>query len=247
MKFALIQSIVLLIFCGCSKTKQDQVPTLSAEDTAEVRSKLEQFDKGVIPLSDVSGDPDFGKKLLLYYEAHANEMTLKMTLPVSRVLAIFRQFEPAIALASPYVRVYSNDWHAWKILGGANMMLKNFPAALNAYTNATRLGDDSSCGPLAGAALRVDRMDIVREMVPHLLELKIKPTEGVERLDIVMVLMVYSLRAEKPEIFVQALDGIKPEDIQSRKDLSGILEQGCQRFKTKEVEEICKRFREVSK
>ena len=244
MKYSFVRILMLLTLCSCSKTVRDQTSPSETKEIAEMRSRLEQFDKGLLPLSDVSEDADFARNLLLYYSAHSNDMTLKMKLPVSRVLAMSGQFKPAIELASEYIQVYSNDWRGWRILGGANVMLHDFPAALHAYTNATRLGDTASYSQLSGVAMALDRLDILRENLPRLLELKKNSTEDVIPLDIVEFLVFYSIKTEDPKIFVQALDGVKAEDIQSRKDLTEIVKKGCEQFQAKETDNLCRALKE---
>ena len=213
-------------------------------DTSEVQNKLEQFEKGGITLNDLTEDATFAKQLTSYYTLHSNKISLKMKLPVSRVLAMSGQFKPAIELASEYIQVYSNDWRGWRILGGANVMLHDFPAALHAYTNATRLGDTASYSQLSGVAMALDRLDILRENLPRLLELKKNSTEDVIPLDIVEFLVFYSIKTENPKIFVQALDGVKAEDIQSRKDLTEIVKKGCEQFQAKETDNLCRALKE---
>src|ERR1017187_5778258 len=100
MKLLLIQVAILLALCGCSKRGQNRSVVQEINDTSEVQNKLEQFEKGGITLNDLTEDATFAKQLTSYYTLHSNKISLKMKLPVSRVLAMSGQFKPAIELAS---------------------------------------------------------------------------------------------------------------------------------------------------
>jgi hypothetical protein len=79
------------------------------------------------------------------------------------------KYPEATQLAQDYVNVYSNDWQGWRILGRANYEQENINSAVNAYTNAVRLGDVSSCDVLAVIALKANRLDAFPLIVPELL------------------------------------------------------------------------------
>jgi len=225
----------------------DAAPTaLTTNETVEVRQKLQAFEKGKITLEELTekGGAEWGMKLIAYYVSHTNDVTVKMKLPISRSFAAFEKYSDAAKVAADYVQVYSNDWHGWKILGVANFSVGNLDQALEACTNAVRLGDDGSYGPLAFVALQLDRLDIMRDIVPRLLVLKrSKPTREINPLDIVAALMLYSLKAEKKEIFVEALDEVDIKDILSRDDLKQLVVDGCKKFRAREVEKLCRELR----
>src|ERR1022692_1429785 len=191
MKLLLIQVAILLALCSCSKTDQNRRAVQEINDTSEVQNKLTQFEKGRITLNDLTEDATFAKQLMSYYTLHSNELSLKMKLPISRCFGMAGDSKQAAALALEYVRVYSNDWRGWRILASASITLQDLPQALNAYTNATRLGDDGSYCPLAFVALQLDRLDVVHELVPRLLDLKSRPTQDVEPLEIVGALVIF--------------------------------------------------------
>ncbi|MBI3848713.1 MAG: hypothetical protein HY298_00270 [Verrucomicrobia bacterium] len=215
-------------------------PSLTEKETVDVRQKLEAFEKGKITVEDLTDKAEWGRKIIAYYLSHTNDVTAKMKLPISRSLAAFEKYPEAAKLAADYVQVYSNDWRGWNILGGANGFMENFDQAVRAFTNAVRLGCESCYAPLAFYAMHVDRLDIVQDLVPHLLVLKrSKDTREIRPLDIVTALALYSLKANQQDIFVKALDGVGVKDILSRDDLKRLVTDGCKKFKAKEVEKLC--------
>ena len=214
----------------------------NAEDTIEVRAKLEAFDKGEATLEQVTepGGETWGRKMVAYYLAHSNAVTTKMKLPISRCYMAMENYPEAAKLAQEYVNVFSNDWRGWRIIGGANYLTENFEAAVNAYTNAVRLGNVESSAPLALAALKTERFDVFREIVPGLLRLKdAKETQYGKRLEIVMALVMYSLSTNQEDVFEKAIYGLLANDVLSRGDLEFLVKQGCDLFKSAESARLC--------
>jgi hypothetical protein len=215
--------------------------SITTNQAAEVKQKLEAFEKGTMTLKELTeNDGDAGRQELIdYYLSHTNDVSVKAKLPISRCFAILDKYQQAAQLAAEYVQVYSNDWHGWKILGFANLTMGNYSAAVAALTNSARLGDEYSYDLLAFAALKIDRLDIVSNLVQHLLVLKKRepPPEAVP-LDIVIVLVIYSLKANQQDIFVKALDGVSAKQILSRDDLPQGVKAGCERFKGKDIDKI---------
>ncbi len=125
---------------------------------------------------------------------------------------------------------------------------KSFSEAIRAYTNAVMLGDEGCYGPLAGAALTTDRLDLVRDIVPHLLILKeARRTEEDVKLEMIMSLALYPVKADQQDVFIKALEGVAIERILSRKDVTMPVEWGCEKFTNAEVRSICKQLVEARK
>jgi hypothetical protein len=123
----------------------------------------------------------------------------------------------------------------------------NFEQALAASTNSLRLGDEGSYAPVAIIALKLDRLELVKALIPHLLELKrSKPTREIKPLDVVAALLLYSLKANQADIFVKALDGVDVKDIVSRDDLKELVAAGCEKFKGMQIEKIRKTLEAAS-
>ncbi len=211
---------------------------LTPEQVDDVKHQLEAFEKGTVTLDEITIDRDekWGRELLGFYITQTNDVTTKMKLPVSRCLAGFGKYPEAAMLAQEYVRIYSNDWHGWRIIGGANTMMTNWSAALNAYTNAVLLGDNDSCAALGFAALKMDRLDVFRDFVPRLFLLKNSTTN--KALQAATVLVIYSLRTEQEDMFVKAVEGVNPKDILAHDDVTFLVNQGCKQFKGKDVDKI---------
>jgi hypothetical protein len=224
---------------GLSGSDFTVVP-LNSNDVVEVRQKLDQYENGKITLDDLTqnGKTELDQKLASYYLSHPNSVTVKMKLPISRCFAAADDYQDAAKLAADYVSAYSNDWHGWKILGGANLGMGNYSAAVGALTNSAQLGDDGSYAPLAFAALKSDQVDVVHNILPQLFALERSKSSGVVRLDIVGVLVIYSLKTDEQDIFVKALDGVSGKQIVSRDDLHQLVMTGCNRFKGEAIDKI---------
>lgn len=211
---------------------------LNAED---IKQKLELYEMGKMTLNELSDDSENCQGLMDYYFSHTNEISVRSKLPISRCFVAYGEYHQAIKLALDYVQVYSNDWHAWKILGGANLSLGNFDTAINYLTNSARLGDENSYIPLSFAALKIDRLDIVSNLVPHLLILKNeKPPPETKPLDLVLILSLYGVNGDQQEIFLKALDGVTAKQILSREDLANIVKFGCEQFKGENIQKIAR-------
>ena len=216
--------------------------SITNNQAPDVRQRLEAFEKGAMTLEDLteSGDQSC-LELIDYYFMHTNDVSVKSKLPISRCFAATGKYQQAAQLAAEYVRVYSNDWHGWKILGGANVLMGNFNAAIQALTNSAKLGDERSYAPLSLAALKMDRLDVVSNLVSHLLVLKNEsnPPE-VNPLDILTVLTTYAVKADREDLFIKALDGVSAKQIASREDLNFVVRTGCDQFKGKSIDNLRK-------
>lgn len=240
--------LTLFYICLCApilRASDLESKTITEREATDVRQKLQEFEKGNISLDEASGIsmPDGGSKIVVYYLLHTNDVSIKMKLPISRCFAMQGDYTEAAKLAQEYINVYSNDWHGWKVVAAAKLMMQSYGEAVSAYTNAIRLGDEEDYVGLGGAAWAADRLDILRDMVvPRLLIFKddSKRFSERQRLDMRKILIVYSLRSDKRDIFIKALDGVKVEDILSRSDLKNVVASGCERFKAKETEKICR-------
>lgn len=116
-----------------------------------------------------------------------------------------------------------------------------FDQAVSAYTNAARLGDEDIYAALGAAALAADRLDILQDtVVPRLFDLKEDAARFSlkKRLEMRMILAGYSLRADKQDIFIKALDGVDFQDVLNRDDLKQLVTAGCERFKGEDIDKI---------
>ena len=167
----------------------------------------------------------------------------KAKLPISRCYALEGVYPTAAQLAQEYLNVYSNDWHGWRILGASYFLLKSFDKSLQAYQSAVRLGDTNSYGPLAMAALKDNRLDVVGEMIPQLMALKdAKQTPEGERFHLISVLLFYSAKTYQRDVFIKTLEGEDLTKILQDKDIKLDIDSGCHIFKGKEIERIHQEF-----
>ena len=247
----LILTILAIFGFTCALLAVDTVvASLTTNEQAEVKQKLEAFEKGAMTLKELTerGGDEGRQELIDYYLSHTNDVSVKAKLPISRCFAIMENYQQATRLAADYVQVYSNDWHGWKILGTAHMFMVSNNAAVKELTAAAKLGDDYSYAPLAFTALQNDRLDIVSNLVQRLLVLKKQePPPEAGRLDIVTVLVIYSLKADQKEVFIKALEGVSAKQILSRDDLPQGVKAGCERFKGKAIEKIRQEMEKASK
>jgi hypothetical protein len=240
-----VRIIAVILGLAFSLSAEDfTVTPLSSDDVTRIKQELEGFEKGSVSLTELTekGGEQGGRELVSYYLSHTNDVTVKEKLPISRCLAILGQYQEAARLATDYIQVYSNDWHGWRILAGANFEMSNYNSAIDAFTNATRLGDDSSYVPLALVALKVDRLDVVSNNLSHLFALKRTNPRNPDDLDPVTFLVLYALKADQQTTFVKALAGVNGKDIMSRDDLPGLVSAGCNRFKGTDIDKIRQEF-----
>lgn len=232
--------VIIQYSCVLHASGQESTSITDKEST-EVRRALESFDKGTLSLDKAApNSPEWCRKEIAYYFSHTNDVSAKMKLPISRCFVALDNYPEAAKLAAEYVNVYSNDWRGWSMLGGCKFAMQSYNEAVAAMTNAVRLGDEKNYTGLGMAALKADRMDVLKEIVvPHLLILKrSKPTQGIDPLDVAMVLALYSVKADEQDIFTKALDGVSANQIISRADLKQLVVAGCEKFKGKDIDEI---------
>ena len=85
-------------------------------------------------------------------------------------------------------------------------------------------------------------------IVPALLELKNrKDTPAAEKIRMVNVLVWYSLKTHKSDVFLEALAGMDIDVISSNDELSANVRKCCGVFNAKETDELCRRLRDKPK
>lgn len=245
-----IHTVILATF-SVLLTAPAQTPGAAptAKANAEVKQKLRDFEQGKLSLEALTenGGEDFNRRLVTFYSRHTNEVSVKALLPISRCYALFDDFNQAAQLAERYVQVYSNDWHGWRIVGAANAALTNFDKAVSGYTNAVRLGDSESCVLLGLCAWKLNRLEIMKEILPCVFAAKDNAKSEKDKTDAVAVLVIYATNADREDVFVKALAGLRPSEIAAREDLTDIVLTVCERFETKELLPFCEKVRALSK
>jgi tetratricopeptide (TPR) repeat protein len=224
--------------------------SITPEEVLETRYKLGAYERGVLSLEDLNekAGENGCRKLMVYYLSYASAVPTKCKLPISRALVYFDMNAEAARLAADYAKVYSNDWHAWAILGTAYSAMNHLQEAVSAYTNAARLGYKDCYAVLAARAVDAGQLDLARDMVPELLKLqRDSATSESYRLDLTGALVLFSLAAEREDVFVKAVEGADPKAVLSRTDLKEVIERGCQKFKSKEIERISEQLRRASR
>lgn len=232
-----------------SARAQNPSAAVAAEADAEVKQKLRDFEDGNLTLEALieKGGEKFDRQLISFYQRHTNGVSTKALLPISRCFFFFGDFEQASKIAQQYMQVYSNDWHGWHVIGGANLALTNFDKALTAYTNALRLGDTQSCVELGFCAWKLERLDIMTEIVPCMFAAKDNAKSEKDKTDAITILVIYATNADREDVFVKALAGVRPSEVAARDDLTHVVLTVCDRFKTKDLQPFCEKVRALSK
>ena len=225
---------------------EQTIAALAPSDVVDVLKMLEEFEKGKISLSQLTDDPKDRKAIIRYYLINTNILATKYKVVVGRCFALEERYEEAAGLARDYVRVYSNDWRGWRILGNSHFVLKSYGEAVAALTNAVILGDEECYAPLAAAAIAIGRLDLVKDIVPHLLILKkVDRTDQDDKLTILGVLTLYSLKAKERDVFLKGLEGFDAKNILTRRDVAKTVLLGCDEFGGQETQSICSKLREA--
>jgi hypothetical protein len=214
---------------------------LSETESQEVREKLGAFDMGNITLDSLTTNTDGAMKLIEYYLSPTNGVTTKMKLPISKSFAIWGQYPQAAELAQDYVKVYSNDWRGWRVLGGSEVMMKNYDVATKALLKAEQFGDEKNDLALGIAALAVNRLDILEKVVvPHLLVQIYDGAKFPEKQRIQMrgCLIAYALKTDKEDIFIKAVVGVDLSKISEWSELKDQIALGCRVFKGPDIDTI---------
>jgi len=234
----------LLVFgnnTGIAQERSPWVPTipLTTNEEAEARQKLDAFEKGNVSLDDLTKNREKCDELIKYYLSHTNEISIKARLPISRCYALKGVYADAARLAQEYVNVYSNDWRGWKILGGSSFLMQSYDKSVQAYSNAVRLGDENSYEPLALAAIKGDRMYIIRGIIPELMNLKsAKQTPEDNRVHLISILLFYSVKTNQKDVFIKTLEGADMRTILQDNDVRLDVTSGCQLFNGKDIDSI---------
>lgn len=236
--------ILLFLTMCCGHASGDEIPTISERQTSKTRRDLKAYERGALTFEELTQPTGNSSNLVAFYLTHTNEITVKMLLPIARSYAVHGNFQMGAKLAAEYLNVYSNDWKAWSVLGGAKAFMQQYNEALTAMTNVIRLGSDSNIAGTGLLAIQTERLDILETLIyPRLLHVRnAESTPEREKLDVTKVLVLYSLKVKKKDEFVRALAGIKVEELRKNEELAGFVRQGCRLFGAQETEGLCRQL-----
>jgi tetratricopeptide (TPR) repeat protein len=241
--------IAIGIGCACfailSGAEESKLPQQN-QSKLPIQEKLKAFENGTIGLEELTEDGVLRQLMICYYTNHPENVSIKAKLAVSRSFVMEHDFQRAAQLAEEYVAVYSNDYRGWRLVGAANSMQNRSDRAMEAYTRAVALGDETCLSSLAAAAVEAHRLDVVRGIVPQLLRQKqsVGPPKFV-KLEILGTLSFYAEKVGDKATFVKALEGEKAEDILSRTDIATQVDETCQKLQAAEVEVLCRQIHEA--
>lgn len=234
----IISAFVLQVKADSSK--------LSEKELADVRQRLEAYDKGTLSFDEISGGVNVSNlarltNMTVYFQTRSNDITTKMLLPISRSFVIVGGYSEGALLAKEYLNVYSNDCRGWYVLWAANERAGSYKEAFEAGTNAIKFGCEKNLAVTGADALRVGRVDVVENLlVPRMLARKDSEPDESSRREIITFLVYYSANTTNEALYIKALRGAKPTDVKASPELRRCINTGCQIFKTKEAEQICK-------
>ena len=231
MRFLVLQLVVTFGLAGVLMADDLTTRSLTASEQAGVKHKLEAFEKGQINLDNLTDSPESSLELIKYYVLHTNEVTTKMKLPISKSFAAWSKYPEAAKLAQDYVSVYSNDWRGWSMLGGCRLLMKSYNEAIDAYTNAVRLGDKKNIPALGFSALAVDRLAVFENMAlaPMLTSMNdVEHFPEKERIEMKCLLIAYSLKTDKKEVFIKTLAETDTHGLSDWKELKDLVLQALQ-------------------
>ena len=218
---------------------------ITSNQAAVIGQKLKDYEVGKLDLESFGekAQSDEWRQLIGYYLLHTNDISTKAKLPVGRCYAQFNMIAQATQLGEEYVNVYSNDWRGWRLLGYCYDVSDNANKAILAYSNCAELGHTLSYEQLGGCAARNNRWDVVKSIAPQLLALeKSKATPQDTKLNVITILLMYSMAKGQKEIFVETLQGENMNDILQnkgvRQDVTSGLEIFSGAFSSKDIDEI---------
>lgn len=226
----LIISVVVLTGRICAqeaKPKGVGLAATEAESISNVISKYAQHTDDLRKLSSADQSP-LRRRIIAYYEASTNQLPAKHKFVVAWCMGQENDFTNATKLLEEYVRVYTNSTIGWIMLGTASVMIDNNERGIEAYEKAVALGDEKSLSALAGVALQINRLDIVKKYVPDLLRLKDEkgPPDFIKQ-EVIGFLVVYASRTDNQELYLQALDKVKIDQLVSRTDVLVEVDKAC--------------------
>jgi tetratricopeptide (TPR) repeat protein len=215
--------------------------SITTNQATEVKQKFDALERGTVSVENLyeNAGKEGCREFVGYYLLHTNELSLQAKLLVARCYSAFGLYPQSVKLTTEYVNVYSNDFHAWNLLGSSYLYLKSSDKAIEAYTNAVRLGDKLSYISLAGAAIQGNQWDVVQNIVHQLLSLKQSKNLSEDgELDLTVILLTYSIKMEQEDIFIKALNGVNAKQVSSRDDLKQVVTMGIQIFKGAAIDKI---------
>jgi hypothetical protein len=215
--------------------------SITTNQAAEVKQTLDAYEKGKLTLQDLNENAgtEGCRKLVGYYLLHTNEITAKARLPIGRSFAGFNLFSEATNLGAQYATVFSNDWHGWRLLGASYNSLNLSNESIHAYSNAVKLGDKDSYASLAQVSLKNNRLDLVKDMLPQLFSLKDNPqTPEKNKLNLITILIFYSVRTHQKDIFIKTLEGEDMKQILQNWMVKNNVRAGCKIFKGEDIDKI---------
>ncbi|MGH7976285.1 MAG: hypothetical protein ACREDS_05475 [Limisphaerales bacterium] len=221
--------------------------TITTNEEADIKRKLDAYDQGKLTIEDLNekAGQEGNRELMSYYILHANDIPTKAKLPISRSFSFASVYPQATYLAEKYVNVYSNDSRAWGALGIDYLYMNalgymNDPGkVISAFSNAVRLGNTNIVVPLATIALLWNRMDVAGKVMPQVLKLY-QSNKVEDRLGTASVLISYSLKAKRKDIFVKTLKGEDLGVFLRDEDLKKEIAFGCNTFKGTDIDKIRK-------
>lgn len=219
---------------------------ITTNQAAFIEQRLAAYEKGQIHLADLTENAgqEGCRELIGYYYLHSNDIPVKAKIPISRTFAAGEMYPQAIKLAKEYVNVYSNDWLGWSILGYCYSAINYTNETFMSYSNAIRLGDKDSYEVFAGNAFKYGRIDLIKEIIPELMALKnSKDTLTENKQHLISLLLLYSAKTDRKDIFLQTLQGENLKEILKNDAVKKDIISGCGYFADEDTDGEIKKIR----
>jgi len=243
MKFFLLHLFTIFCFGNITFADEPENFLITSNQASIIGQRLNDYENGKLDLQyfGEKAGIDVWRELIGYYLLHTNNISTKAKLPVARCYAQFHLIAQATELGEEYVNVYSNDWRGWRLLGYCYDITDSPDKAILAYSNSARLGPKLGYEQLAGCAMRNNRWDVVKNIVPQLLALKKAgemPKE--DRFSLITILIGYSLKTDREDIFIETLEGENVSEIAENDSIRQDITTGCGVFQGPEIDKIRK-------
>ena len=216
--------------------------SISTDQAADVKQKLDAFEKSKLTLEDINEKAGIegNRELVGFYFAHTNEITTLAKLPIGRSMAGFNMFSEAEMLGKQFVNVYSNDWRGWRLLGAVFDSLNRPDESIQAYSKAVKFGNrEEEYEALAAIAIKYNRLDVIHGVISQLMFFKnAKQTPNENKLHLMSILLVYSMKTDQKSIFTDTLAGENMNDILQDSTIKYDVTNGCEYFEGGDIDKI---------
>jgi len=108
-----------------------------------------------------------------------------------------------------------------------------------------KFGGKDAYETLAGVAIKNDRLDVVQNIVPRLMILKsAKQTPEEDKLNLISILLFYSIKTDRKDIFTKTLDGVDMKEVLQNDEVKKDIVSGCAYFEDEDTNKDIEKIRQ---